>query len=208
MSDDELLERLGAALGATDAEPDPARVAALRDAAVTAADAPTPPTRLEEVRRWRTGPGRILGPAIAVAAAVALFVAGLAIGLRANDDDTLAEGTVEYDGPFDTSAGPTGMLTVVETGIGRVITIDTDALPILPTGEYYEVWFVSPDDSPDDPDRISAGTFHPDAAGVSKITLAAAVDPALYPGVEITAEPGDGNPEATGPVVLEATIGS
>ncbi len=36
--------------------------------------------------------------------------------------------------------------------------------------------------------------------------LAAAVDPTLFPIVEVTAEPGDGDPRATGPVVLRAVI--
>ncbi len=34
------------------------------------------------------------------------------------------------------------------------------------------------------------------------MTFAAAVDPALYPVVSVTAEPGDGDPRATGPEVL------
>ena len=64
-----------------------------------------------------------------------------------------------------------------------------------------------PTTRPGAPDRISAGTFHPDPQGRSDVRFAAAVDPELYPIVEITAEPGDGNPLATGPVVLRATIG-
>ena len=67
-------------------------------------------------------------------------------------------------------------LRVVATGIGRVIDLDTDVLPILPTGEYYQVWFVGPGDSPDTPDRISAGTFHPDPDGRSEVHFAAAVN--------------------------------
>jgi hypothetical protein len=87
-----------------------------------------------------------------------------------------------------------------------VIELDTDDLPILPTGEYYEVWFVAPDENDGAADRISAGTFHPDPDGRSSVRFAAAVDPAKFPTVEITAEPGDGNPAATGPVVLRTTI--
>ena len=65
--------------------------------------------------------------------------------------------------------------------------------------ELYEVWFVATDDSPATPHRISAGTFHPDPDGHSDVQFTAAVNPALFPIVEITAEPGDGNPVATGP---------
>ena len=98
-------------------------------------------------------------------------------------------------------------LTVVGTGIGRVVELRTGILPILPTGEYYEVWFVSADDVAGAPDRISAGTFHPDPNGRSDVHFAAAVDPSSTRVVEITAEPGDGNPLPTGPVVLRASIG-
>ena len=70
------------------------------------------------------------------------------------------------------------------------------------------MWFVAADDSPDSPDRISAGTFHPDPSGRSDVRFAAAVNPELYPIVEITAEPGDGDPLPNGPVVLRAEIGT
>ncbi|MGH9270747.1 MAG: anti-sigma factor, partial [Ilumatobacteraceae bacterium] len=73
-------------------------------------------------------------------------------------------------------------------------------------GDLYEVWFVGPGDAPDTPNRISAGTFHPDPDGRSQVTFAAAVDPALFPIVEITAEPGNGNPLPTGPVVLRVDV--
>ena len=41
-------------------------------------------------------------------------------------------------------------------------------------------------------------------AGVEVVTFAAAVDPAKYPVLSVTAEPGDGNPEPTGPEVLRS----
>ena len=83
-----------------------------------------------------------------------------------------------------------------------MIQLQTDELPILPKGDYYELWFVGPGDTPARPNRISAGTFHPDENGRSDVTFAAAVDPALYPVLSVTAEPGDGDPRPTGPEVL------
>ncbi|MGI8758631.1 MAG: anti-sigma factor domain-containing protein [Acidimicrobiales bacterium] len=73
-------------------------------------------------------------------------------------------------------------------------------------GEFYEVWFVGPGDSRNGLNRISAGTFHPDEQGRTSVRFAAAVDPAKYPVLSITAEPGDGDPEPTGPEVLRETI--
>ncbi|MGI8518649.1 MAG: anti-sigma factor [Acidimicrobiia bacterium] len=135
----------------------------------------------------------------ATAAVVAAFlVAGLLIPRRG--------GTVEFDGMLTGAGGVQATLLVTQIGIGRIIEIDTNDLPILPTAEYYEVWFVAPDDRPGSPRRISAGTFHPDLNGRSRVTLTAAVDPNNYPVVSITAEPGDGNPAATGPEVMRADL--
>jgi hypothetical protein len=142
-------------------------------------------------------------------AALAIAVAGGIVVARVLDvDDHGIAGIVEYDG---TMTGPGGQsvdaeLTVTATGIGRVVDLHTDALPILPTGALYEVWFVATDDSLVAPHRISAGTFHPNTDGLSDVRFAAAVNPALYPIIEITAEPGDGNPTATGAVILRAEI--
>ena len=93
---------------------------------------------------------------------------------------------------------------VRRTGIGRVIAFRSDTLPSLPKGEYYELWFVGPGDRPGRPDRISAGTFHPDENGRSNAEFTAAVDPALYPELSVTAEPRDGDPLPNGPEVLRS----
>jgi hypothetical protein len=93
---------------------------------------------------------------------------------------------------------------VTKTGIGRVIAFASDDLPILPEGDYYELWFVGSGDGPARRNRISAGTFHPDPDGRSHASFTAAVDPTLYPTVSVTAEPGDGDPAPTGPEVLRS----
>lgn len=194
--DDDLLALLGQALDDDVPAVDPARVASLRDAVERAATTPT--TAVATARR--TPPWPLLAAAAAVLIAL---VVGVGVVWSGEDDPT---GEVEYAGPIE---GPGGeaRLSVVKTGIGRVVEIDTVDLEILPTGEYYELWFVAPTDSAESPDRISAGTFHPDPDGRSRVTFAAAVDPTLYPVVEVTAEPGDGDPGPDGPVVLRTDIG-
>jgi anti-sigma-K factor RskA len=193
-SDDELLERLRRALDDAPPQPDPARLAAFRAEVDSAAEVVPIVVR-------RT-------PWLAIAAAVAGLVVGAGVvALVSDDDERGLAGDVEYDGPLLAPDGrQAGDLTVTEIGIGRVIELRTGALPILPTGEYYEVWFVGPGDSAATPNRISAGTFHPDRDGRSDVEFAAAVNPALYPDVEITAEPADGNPSPTGSVVLRTSI--
>lgn len=95
---------------------------------------------------------------------------------------------------------------VREIGIGRTIDFDTDQLPILPKSERYELWFVGPGDSRSSPNRISAGTFHPDKQGRSRLRLTAAVDPAKYPVLSVTAEPAGGDPAWEGPEVLRSDV--
>ena len=190
--------------------------AELLEALVEALDAEVPPEppadRVAEVRelatRRATSERAFRAPWLAIAAAVVALLAGTAVGRFVGRDADEVAGTIEYDGAMVGPSGETSevQLSVVATGIGRVIDLDTHALPILAVGEYYQVWFVGPGDSPDAPNRISAGTFHPDPDGRSDVQFAAAVNPELYPVVEVSAEPGDGNPAATGPVVLRAVI--
>jgi anti-sigma-K factor RskA len=177
-----------------------------------AAPAHTLPEGLEArtfaaIERDAIAPQPLLAPAsrrrriaavAAVAAAVALaFVAGTRLDRQA--------GRVELRATLAAPGGrPSATAEVQKTGIGRVIRFDSDELPILPKGEYYELWFVGPGDTLASPNRISAGTFHPDDDGRSHVRFAAAVDPAEYPVLSVTAEPGDGNPRRTGPEVLRS----
>lgn len=108
------------------------------------------------------------------------------------------------NGAVTPETGSWANVEVRKTGIGRVIRFESDELLILPRAKYYELSFVGPGDTPDTPNRISAGTFHPDEDGRSHVTFAAAVDPAKYPVLSVTAEPGDGDPEPTGPEVLRS----
>ncbi|MDQ3177756.1 MAG: anti-sigma factor [Actinomycetota bacterium] len=207
-TDEELTELLQRSLDDAPAEPPGDRIAALR-AGVEAARASQPgPTAIHDAPRFTTQHRR-WRPVLAVAAGVVAVAAGFGAARLLDRSEPSTAGVVEYDGPMqgaDQSDAPAQLL-VVKTGIGRVVDLDTSALPILPVGDFYEVWFVGPDDSSEQPNRISAGTFHPDTDGRSDVRFAAAVDPAKYPTVEITAEPGDGNPAATGPVILRSDIG-
>ena len=174
-----------------------------------------PPTELEllvlaaverEVpRKPRAGERRRLRrprllPALAGAAGVAAAAVVALMSLGGGEAGSLELRTV-----LQAPVGPAAAsVEVREAGIGRVIALDSDSLPILPKGDYYELWFVAPDDRPTAPNRISAGTFHPDEDGRSRVRFTAAVDPALYPVLSVTAEPGDGDPRPTGPEVLRS----
>ena len=160
-------------------------------------EAGTPPKR--ERRRRRVF-------ALAAVGGVAVTAALLA-GLLVRDTSTL-----ELDATLRSPSEPgvQGTVQVTETGIGRVVEVESRDLPVLNNDrEFYELWFVAADDASGSPNRVSAGTFHPDESGSTSVRLAAAVVPASYPAVVVTREPRDGDPRATGPVVLQySPVGS
>lgn len=207
MSDDfENLEELAAtaALVRAAAPPfdTPPDLASRVHAAVIALDdeEPTPfrATRPGPVKtpRWSWPRRLMLANGLAIAAIAAVVVALQVGGGK--------DGVVEVSGDLTAADGATvAAVEVREIGIGRIVDLESDELPILPKGEFYEVWFVGPGDSAGSPNRISAGTFHPNPDGRSDLELKAAVDPSLFPRIEITAEPGDGDPAPSGTVVAE-----
>ena len=195
LPDDELGDALRAAIAAPVPPVDDERLDQLRRAVearrasgssgASASAAPLAPRRRT---RW---------PAVAAVAAAVVAAVAVATFAVVGDDDP--PGSLEFAGQLEAPEGAAqAEVSVRRTGIGRVVRLRTDELPILATGELYEVWFVAPGDGPDDPRRISAGTFHPDQDGRTEVQLAAAVDPALYPVLEVTAEPGDGDPAVSG----------
>ena len=56
-------------------------------------------------------------------------------------------GELELQTTLGSPNGAQAAVEVRKTGIGRVIELRTDELPILPKGEYYELWFVGPGDT-------------------------------------------------------------
>lgn len=140
-------------------------------------------------RSWR--PSRL---ALAGAAATAAIAAGAFVGIRLVGDDATAPPEVKAVLTPPGGGGEAATLEARKTGIGRVVMLASDDLPVLPTGQFYELWFVGPGDTPASPNRISAGTFHPDPQGRSDVQFAAAVDPAKYPELSVTRESGDGDP--------------
>jgi anti-sigma-K factor RskA len=200
---DELREVAGLLPLASPAAAPPPNLEARVLAAVRREATPAPhPQAAPAARPSRRLPG--WAPRLGVAALAAAAIAGaFLLGGRVLDDGV--DGTREITATLvDPGGGGAASVEVTKTGIGRVVELSSDDLPILPTGELYEVWFVGPDDRPGARHRISAGTFHPDEGGRSRVTLAAAVDPAKFPTIVVTAEPGDGDP-APGREVLRWT---
>ena len=168
--------------------------------AVRGAAGVAPPAPAQRPRRRRLS---LRSRRLALAGGLAaLLGAAVFAGTQIEGDEL--PGSLELRATLSSPAGTSASATVRETGVGRVIDFRTDELPILPKGEYYELWFVGPGDRPGRVNRISAGTFHPDAQGRSNVRFAAAVDPAKYPGLAVTAEPGDGDPAPSRPDVMRS----
>ncbi|MGI8804704.1 MAG: anti-sigma factor [Thermoleophilaceae bacterium] len=200
----------GAPTGLEDRVVAAVKEAAAAEEAAAAAGEPAVDGRPARYLRRERARGILGGwaPRLALAgAAAAVLAAAFLVGDRLGDEDL--PGTPELEATLEAPSGDTGQATasVRETGLGRVILFESGDLPILPEGELYELWFVGPGDTLEDPNRISAGTFHPDERGNSDVRLHAAVDPAQFPELSVTAEPGDGNPERTGPEVLRSAPG-
>jgi anti-sigma-K factor RskA len=162
-----------------------------------------PDVQAGERRRRRWFP-RIAYGGAAVAAVIAAGIIGVRVG------EERQPGAVEVDARLTSPRGSSTVasIRVTETGIGRIIALESDTLPELDNDrEFYELWFVGPGDSPRSPNRVSAGTFHPDTAGHTAVRLAAAAVPSDYPVVSVTREPRDGDPRPTGSEVLRSPAG-
>lgn len=138
--------------------------------------------------------------AILLLAAIAVAVALL------TRDDGPKRAPVELKATLEapSGSGQTAVVEVRRSGGSRVVDFRTDELSGLALGELYELWFVGPGDTPESPNRVSAGTFRPDSDGRSRVRATGAADPKAYPVLSVTREPGDGDPGANGPEVLRS----
>jgi anti-sigma-K factor RskA len=152
---------------------------------------PSPRLRLVARRRRFRPRLAFAGAAVAIAVAVAIVV----VGGGAPVTRKLALRSTQGERVDVTAA-------VRVTPVGREVRLDIRRLRDPRPDGLYELWFVAPDDTRRNPDRVSAGTFHPDASGRGTVVLLAAADPKRYPRLSVTLEPSDGNPRRTGPEVL------
>lgn len=225
MKDDDFERSLAEALTPTSVEPPADRVAALRARAeqARAEQAEAGQVQGEQARAGRPGapprdqplpPTQDRRPRLllALAAGVALLVAAGAVGAavtsgpEGSEQDLLARGVPEFAATLS-DGGAEVVVDGSRAPEGRIVVLESDTLPMLPLGQYYELWFVGPDDTPGAPDRVSAGTFHPDYDdGTTLVVLHAAVDPTLFPSLEITREVGDGDPAPSSDVVLDGPL--
>ena len=96
-----------------------------------------------------------------------------------------------------------GEVQVEEVGQNLRVDLEVWGMPELKEGEYYEMWYYAEDGG-----RISCGTFRARAEGHTTVNLTAPASARDYPEIEITREPDDGKPGASGEEILEGSLRS
>jgi anti-sigma-K factor RskA len=131
-----------------------------------------------------------------VPAAAALLVAGiLGMGLFVAIIGDSSSGV-----PLTATAlapGASGELRGEEVGENLRVELEVEGLPELRKHEYYEMWYAT-----EDGERISCGTFRVQPEGRTTVDLTAPALATSYPVIEVTREPDDGDPTASGKKVL------
>jgi anti-sigma-K factor RskA len=93
--------------------------------------------------------------------------------------------------------GASGELRGEEVGENFRVELEVRGLPKLRKDEYYEMWYAKESGG-----RISCGTFRAQPGATTTVNLTAPVNAVSYPKIEVTREPDDGNPGASGQEVL------
>jgi anti-sigma-K factor RskA len=97
---------------------------------------------------------------------------------------------------------PAGSAELEKTDVGWYVDLDLHGMAQTKAGTYYECWYIGDEDRPGSPDRVSAGSFTVGANGRAKVRMSTGADLHQYKTMQLTLEPGDGNPAASGQPVL------
>jgi anti-sigma-K factor RskA len=96
-----------------------------------------------------------------------------------------------------------GEVRVEEVGENLQVRLEVREMPELGEGQYYEMWYYAEDEG-----RISCGTFRVGPEGRATVNLTAPANSKHYSEIEITREPDDGDPAASGKKVLVGDLRS
>jgi anti-sigma-K factor RskA len=165
-----------------------------------------PPTELEdrmlaqvrgEMPDRSTGGWRLWVSAVAVLVLVAVLGIGILRAILGDSPNAV---------PLTSTAvvpEAGGQVRVEEEGENFQVELEVWKMPDLEEDEYYEMWYYA-----EDGDRISCGAFRTGPEGRTTVNLTAPATARDYPEIEITREPDDGDPEASGEEVLEGKLRS
>ena len=97
-----------------------------------------------------------------------------------------------------------GLATARHTHGGYEISLTVKSLTIPGPAQFYECWYLGPDNRPGHPELITAGTFVVNDSGSQTLNMWSAADPAKFKIMQITLEqPGDASQH--GKVILSGT---
>ena len=146
-------------------------------------------------RRWA------LRPLVAVAAAVALLLVGVAVGALIDDGSPAgpspspaAEIPLEPVDPGDPEASGT---VEIAGASGEALTLRVAGLEPVEEGRFYELWLLG-----EGGELVSLGSFAVDRAGAATLDLPLPVDADRFQYFDVSLEPGDGDPAHSGASVL------
>jgi anti-sigma-K factor RskA len=171
----------------------------LREAA---ASAPPPELRIRTLARAKveSSARSRLRLRVWVPMAAALLVAAvLGFGLLRSIVDDPSEGVPLTATALAPKAG--GEVRGEVVGENLQVELEVWDMPELRENAYYEMWYYAEDGS-----RISCGTFRTGPDGRTTVHLTAPASARSYPEIEITREPDDGNPMASGDEVLRGSL--
>jgi anti-sigma-K factor RskA len=135
-----------------------------------------------------------------VPAAAALLVAAvLGLGILRSIVDDPSEGVPLTATTLAPKAG--GEVRGEVVGENLQVELEVWDMPELRENEYYEMWYYAEDGG-----RISCGTFRVGPEGDTTVNLTAPATAKHYPEIEVTREPDDGDPGASGDEVLKGSF--
>jgi hypothetical protein len=146
-----------------------------------------------------------LKPAVAFAAVLLFFLAGLGVGvLSGGSDDSTSPVTATVQ---STTLAPVGDRDLTASGQadikkdGQVIRLKISGLKPSGDADFYEAWLMDPKNG-----FIGLGTFRVGDDGSTTLDLPVPVGTERFPIVDISLQPADGKPEHSGVSVLRGTL--
>jgi anti-sigma-K factor RskA len=127
--------------------------------------------------------------AAAAAVLLGLALSGGWLASRGGNGDVVATAVLANEGLSPLGAKSTGTAKVVHRGNATVLRLNLQQLPQQPSS-YTEVWLIDTKVK----GMVSLGPFH----GDGDYTIPPGVDPTLFPVVDVSVEPTDGNPTHSG----------
>jgi anti-sigma-K factor RskA len=141
----------------------------------------------------------MLRPLRAALAGLALFAVGLGAGLMlaGREERAPAEGSLRVElEPVGGGRGAAGLVTIAG-GAGGSATARLSGLPPSERGDFYELWLLGADG-----ELVSLGSVRVPGSGRAELRMQLPVDPGRFRYLDVSREPGDGDPGHSADSVL------